>query len=237
MVDGTGTGESGRGGWEELRKCNPVAQLPRRCRYSSSRRRSRSTLAARIRSLRISSLADAHGWTFKHCNNIALLGYLLTNLHVEFRLLAAQLALRLRTTGWHEPNASLAKLWLALAIQSPRIRTSILADLSFLIISIYALVTEQLTSYRMKEETANDERFRAGAAKYAAYLETPEGRLRLDLAFSNLKEFLPHATATFARLRYWWRTGAMAVRLALLGHECHVAGFVCANAGFREACR
>jgi len=37
------------------------------------------------------------------------------------------------------------------------------------------------------------ERFESGADKYAAYLETPEGRLRLDLAFANLQEFLPHA--------------------------------------------
>ena len=43
----------------------------------------------------------------------------------------------------------------------------------------------------MKEMTANDdfERFRTGAAKYAAYLETPEGQLRLDLAFANLRTF------------------------------------------------
>jgi hypothetical protein len=48
----------------------------------------------------------------------------------------------------------------------------------------------------MKEMTANDdsERCGTGAAKYAAYLETPEGRLRLDLAFANLQDFLhsPH---------------------------------------------
>lgn len=48
----------------------------------------------------------------------------------------------------------------------------------------------------MKEMTAHDdfERFRAGAAKYAAYLETPEGKLRFDLAFANLQDFLPPAT-------------------------------------------
>jgi len=44
-----------------------------------------------------------------------------------------------------------------------------------------------------KEMTADTdlERFQTGAAKYAAYLETPEGRLRLDLAFANLQDFLP----------------------------------------------
>ena len=37
----------------------------------------------------------------------------------------------------------------------------------------------------------DSERFRSEAQKYAAYLETPEGRLRLDLAMANLQEFLP----------------------------------------------
>ena len=40
---------------------------------------------------------------------------------------------------------------------------------------------------------ADRERFQSGAHKYAAYLETPEGRLRLDLAFANLQEFLPQS--------------------------------------------
>jgi S-adenosylmethionine-dependent methyltransferase len=71
----------------------------------------------------------------------------------------------------------------------------------------------------MKELTANDdfERFRAGAAKYAAYLETPEGRLRLDLAFANLQDFLPQATRPLHALDLGGGTGAIAVRLALLG--------------------
>ncbi len=72
----------------------------------------------------------------------------------------------------------------------------------------------------MKEMTANDdlERFRTGAAKYAAYLETPEGRLRLDLAFANLQEFLPqHATPPLRALDLGCGTGAVAVRLARLG--------------------
>jgi len=73
----------------------------------------------------------------------------------------------------------------------------------------------------MKETTANDEddfeRFRTGAAKYAAYLETPEGRLRLDLAFANLQDFLPHATRALRALDIGCGTGAMAVRLARLG--------------------
>ena len=71
----------------------------------------------------------------------------------------------------------------------------------------------------MKKMTANadSERFRSGADKYAAYLETPEGRLRLDLAFANLQEFLPHATRSLRALDLGCGTGAIAVRLARLG--------------------
>jgi S-adenosylmethionine-dependent methyltransferase len=73
----------------------------------------------------------------------------------------------------------------------------------------------------MKEMTANDdadfERFRTGASKYAAYLETPEGRLRLDLAFGNLQDFLPQATRSLRALDLGCGTGAIAVRLARLG--------------------
>ena len=71
----------------------------------------------------------------------------------------------------------------------------------------------------MKEMTANDdcERFRTGAAKYAAYLETPEGQLRLDLALANLQDFLPRATRSLCALDLGCGTGAIAVRLARLG--------------------
>jgi S-adenosylmethionine-dependent methyltransferase len=71
----------------------------------------------------------------------------------------------------------------------------------------------------MKEMTANDdfERFRTGAGKYAAYLETPEGRLRLDLAFANLQDFLLQATRSLHALDLGCGTGAIAVRLARLG--------------------
>lgn len=71
----------------------------------------------------------------------------------------------------------------------------------------------------MKEMTANDdcERFRAGAALYAAYLETPEGRLRLDLAFANVQEFLPKTTRSLRALDLGGGTGALTVRLARLG--------------------
>jgi S-adenosylmethionine-dependent methyltransferase len=71
----------------------------------------------------------------------------------------------------------------------------------------------------MKKMTANAdfERFRTGAAQYANYLETPEGRLRLDLAFANLQEFLPQATRSLHALDLGCGTGATAVRLARLG--------------------
>src|ERR1700759_380963 len=73
----------------------------------------------------------------------------------------------------------------------------------------------------MKKMTANDdpERFRTGAAKYAAYLETPEGQLRLDLAFANLQDFLPPNTRPLHALDIGGGTGAIAVRLARLGMQ------------------
>jgi S-adenosylmethionine-dependent methyltransferase len=61
------------------------------------------------------------------------------------------------------------------------------------------------------------ERFQSGAHKYAAYLETPEGRLRLDLAFANLQEFLPESKLPLRALDLGAGTGAAAVRLARLG--------------------
>jgi len=38
---------------------------------------------------------------------------------------------------------------------------------------------------------AGSEHFQSGADNYAAYLETPEGRLRCNLAFAHLQDFLP----------------------------------------------
>jgi S-adenosylmethionine-dependent methyltransferase len=65
--------------------------------------------------------------------------------------------------------------------------------------------------------TSDSERFRSGAAKYAAYLETTEGRLRLDLAFANLQEFLPQDTKSLRALDIGCGTGALSIRLARLG--------------------
>src|SRR5271169_1640130 len=66
--------------------------------------------------------------------------------------------------------------------------------------------------------SADSERFQSGANKYAAYLETPEGRLRSDLAFANLHDFLPlQAKESLRALDLGCGTGEMAVRLARLG--------------------
>ncbi len=62
-----------------------------------------------------------------------------------------------------------------------------------------------------------DERFHTDAGKYASYLETPEGRLRLDLAFASLQEFLPEVKGSLSALDLGCGTGATAIRLARLG--------------------
>jgi S-adenosylmethionine-dependent methyltransferase len=65
---------------------------------------------------------------------------------------------------------------------------------------------------------ADSERFQNGANEYAAYLETPEGRLRSDLAFANLQDFLPpQAKPSLCALDLGCGTGATAFRLARLG--------------------
>lgn len=64
----------------------------------------------------------------------------------------------------------------------------------------------------------DDERFHGGAQDYAAYLETPEGRLRSDLSFANLQDFLPlPAKPSLRALDIGCGTGATAVRMARLG--------------------
>ncbi len=66
---------------------------------------------------------------------------------------------------------------------------------------------------------ADSGRFQSGADKYAAYLETPEGRLRSDLALANLQDFLalPQIKPSLRALDLGGGTGVAAVRLARLG--------------------
>jgi S-adenosylmethionine-dependent methyltransferase len=65
---------------------------------------------------------------------------------------------------------------------------------------------------------ADTERFQSGAKQYADYLETPEGRLRSDLAFANLQDFLPlQGKSSLRALDLGCGTGVTAIRLARLG--------------------
>lgn len=65
----------------------------------------------------------------------------------------------------------------------------------------------------------DDARFQNGAQDYVAYLQSPEGRLRTDLEFANLEDFLPLSQAKKPQyvLDVGCGTGVTAVRLARLG--------------------
>lgn len=64
---------------------------------------------------------------------------------------------------------------------------------------------------------ADGNHFQSDAGKYAAYLGTPDGRLRVDLVFANLQEFLGPTKDSLRALDLGCGTGATAVRLARLG--------------------
>lgn len=70
-----------------------------------------------------------------------------------------------------------------------------------------------------KTPASIDKGFRNSADKYAAYLETPEGRLRLDLAFANLQDSLPQSVGSLLALDLGSGPGTLGVRLARLGHS------------------
>jgi len=81
----------------------------------------------------------------------------------------------------------------------------------------------------------DSDRFQSGADKYAAYLETPEGRLRCDLAFANLQIFWSCRRAG-GRCALWTRVRHGSDRRAA-GASCHshdAAGFLFSDAGDRE---
>lgn len=71
----------------------------------------------------------------------------------------------------------------------------------------------------MKTGIKSERRFENDASRYAAYTETPEGRLRADLTFANLQEFLPTSAGikSLRALDLGCGTGAAGVRLARLG--------------------
>lgn len=57
------------------------------------------------------------------------------------------------------------------------------------------------------------------AEKYAAYLKTPAGRLRSELAWENLRRLLPRDAAKHRALDVGGGTGFASMQLARLGHE------------------
>jgi S-adenosylmethionine-dependent methyltransferase len=73
----------------------------------------------------------------------------------------------------------------------------------------------------MKTTVKGENRFESDASRYAAYLETPEGRLRGELTFANLQDFLPPPSGikSLSALDLGCGTGAAAVRLTRLGFQ------------------
>lgn len=74
-------------------------------------------------------------------------------------------------------------------------------------------------SVGMKTTLKGENRFENDASRYAAYLESPEGRLRADLTFANLQDFLSPSTegGSLRALDLGCGTGTAAAGLARLG--------------------
>jgi S-adenosylmethionine-dependent methyltransferase len=66
--------------------------------------------------------------------------------------------------------------------------------------------------------TLNTSRFQ-DADKYAAYLKTPAGRLRSELAWENVRRFLPRNASKRRALDVGGGTGFASVQLARMGYE------------------
>jgi S-adenosylmethionine-dependent methyltransferase len=66
--------------------------------------------------------------------------------------------------------------------------------------------------------TLNTSRFQ-DAGKYAAYLKTPAGRLRSELAWENVRRFLPRNASKRRALDVGGGTGFASVQLARVGYE------------------
>src|ERR1700735_4074619 len=57
------------------------------------------------------------------------------------------------------------------------------------------------------------------AEKYAAYLKTPAGRLRSELAWENMRRFLPRDASKHRAFDVGGGTGFASVRLARMGYQ------------------
>lgn len=88
-----------------------------------------------------------------------------------------------------------------------------------------------------KATVSDENRFDNDASRYAAYLNTPEGRLRTDLTFCEFAGALACAGSnednmrSRPRLRNWSRFGSAGARR----NRCDVARFISGDVGFRGA--
>jgi hypothetical protein len=64
------------------------------------------------------------------------------------------------------------------------------------------------------------------ADKYSAYLKTPAGRLRSELAWENVRRFLPGNASECLALEVGGGTGFVSVRLARLRFEVVLLAYI-----------